>query len=61
MGTAMAPKNTSTLIRPPPDDPEKSPIENVLELTPLSVIDPVCNLALFDAIVLVMESRLTLT
>lgn len=30
----------STLIRPPPVDPSKSPIENVLELTQLSDIDP---------------------
>ncbi|KAF2461952.1 thioesterase-like superfamily-domain-containing protein [Lineolata rhizophorae] len=30
----------STLIRPPPDDPRKSNIENLLELTRLSDIDP---------------------
>jgi acyl-CoA thioesterase 8 len=30
----------STLIRPPPVDPSKSAIENVLELTQLSDIDP---------------------
>jgi acyl-CoA thioesterase 8 len=30
----------STLIRPPPVDPEKSTIENLLELTQLTDIDP---------------------
>ncbi|KAL2757823.1 hypothetical protein ACRALDRAFT_1061112 [Sodiomyces alcalophilus JCM 7366] len=28
----------ATLLRPPPDDPEKSPIENVLEVTELAVL-----------------------
>ncbi len=31
----------ATLIKPPPLDPNKSSIENVLELTPLSDIGPV--------------------
>lgn len=30
----------STLIKPPPPDPSKSPIESVLELTKLDIIDP---------------------
>ncbi|OLN96507.1 Acyl-coenzyme A thioesterase 8 [Colletotrichum chlorophyti] len=30
----------STIIRPPPDDPNKSPIENVLEVTELGVLGP---------------------
>jgi hypothetical protein len=30
-----------TLIKPPPDDPNKSPIENVLEVTELAVLGPV--------------------
>lgn len=30
-----------TLIKPPPEDPNKSPIENVLEVTELAVIGPV--------------------
>jgi len=32
----------STLVKPPPLDPSKSAIENVLELTELKVIGPVC-------------------
>ena len=36
-----------TLIRAPPQDPTKSVIENVLELTPLSSIGPV-RIALSD-------------
>jgi len=31
-----------TLVRPPPIDPSKSAIENVLELTELGAIAPVC-------------------
>ncbi|GKT42421.1 acyl-coenzyme A thioesterase 8 [Colletotrichum spaethianum] len=31
----------STIIRPPPDDPNKAPIENVLEVTELGVLGPV--------------------
>ncbi|KAK2780549.1 acyl-CoA thioesterase II [Colletotrichum kahawae] len=30
----------STIVRPPPDDPNKSPIENVLEVTELGVLGP---------------------
>lgn len=30
-----------TLIRPPPNDPDKAPIENALEVLELSVIGPV--------------------
>ncbi|KAK1573832.1 acyl-CoA thioesterase II [Colletotrichum navitas] len=30
----------STIIRPPPDDPNKAPIENVLEVTELGVLGP---------------------
>lgn len=30
-----------TLIRPPPDDPDKAPIENALDVLDLSVIGPV--------------------
>lgn len=30
-----------TLIRPPPKDPDKAPIENALEVLELSVIGPV--------------------
>ncbi|KAF4780123.1 acyl-CoA thioesterase II [Colletotrichum paranaense] len=30
----------STIIRPPPDDPNKSPMENVLEVTELGVLGP---------------------
>jgi hypothetical protein len=33
-----------TLVKPPPDDPSKSAIENVLELTELAAIAPVCSL-----------------
>ena len=31
----------STLIKPPPEDPNKAPIENVLEITELAVLGPV--------------------
>lgn len=31
----------ATLLRPPPDDPNKAPIENVLEVTELGVLGPV--------------------
>jgi hypothetical protein len=31
----------TTLVRPPPEDPNKSPIENVLEVTELAVLGPV--------------------
>lgn len=34
----------STLLRPPPDDPNKAPIENVLEVTELAVLGPVRGL-----------------
>ncbi|KAI8182119.1 hypothetical protein Brms1b_011272 [Colletotrichum noveboracense] len=30
----------STIVRPPPEDPNKSPIENVLEVTELGVLGP---------------------
>lgn len=45
-GNGAAPFTTSTmpqgtLIKPPPDDPNKSPIENVLEVTELAVLGPV--------------------
>lgn len=30
-----------TLIRPPPDDPDKAPIENALDVLELSVFGPV--------------------
>lgn len=30
-----------TLVKPPPEDPNKSPIENVLEVTELAVLGPV--------------------
>lgn len=36
-----------TLVRPPPVDPSKSAIENVLDLTDLSPIGPVCITATF--------------
>ena len=31
----------TTLLRPPPADPNKSPIENVLDVTELAVLGPV--------------------
>lgn len=31
-----------TLIRPPPTDPDKSPIENALDVLELNVFGPVC-------------------
>ncbi|GKT96151.1 acyl-CoA thioesterase II [Colletotrichum tofieldiae] len=34
----------STIIRPPPDDPNKAPIENVLEVTELGVLGPVSDI-----------------
>lgn len=38
----MATKSTQvTLFQPPPLDPSKAPIENVLELTPVLDIGPV--------------------
>jgi len=42
----------STLVKPPPIDPSKSAIENVLELTELSAIGPVsiCLFYLFPAL-----------
>lgn len=33
----------TTLLRPPPDDPNKAPIENVLEVTELGVLGPVSD------------------
>lgn len=33
----------STLIKPPPKDPNKAPIENVLEVTEMAVLGPVRN------------------
>lgn len=33
-----------TLIKPPPEDPNKAPIENVLEVTELAVLGPVRGL-----------------
>lgn len=30
-----------TLVKPPPEDPTKAPIENVLDVTELSVLGPV--------------------
>lgn len=30
-----------TIMKPPPDDPSKAPIENILEITQLSVLGPV--------------------
>ena len=43
--TAMA--DRPTLVKPPPIDPSKSSIENVLELTELSAIAPVGLLSLY--------------
>ncbi|KAK3330619.1 thioesterase-like superfamily-domain-containing protein [Apodospora peruviana] len=34
------PLNRSTLLRPPPPDPNKAPIENTLEVTELAVLGP---------------------
>jgi hypothetical protein len=34
-----------TLMRPPPPDPNKSPIENALEVTELAVLGPVGTVA----------------
>lgn len=31
----------TTLLRPPPPDPNKAPIENVLEVTELAILGPV--------------------
>lgn len=39
----------ATLIRPPPNDPSKSAMENTLELTRLSDIDPVSYGLLFNS------------
>lgn len=36
----------STLLRQPPDDPSKAPLENALELTELGVLGPVRVLTL---------------
>ncbi|KAF5130847.1 Acyl-coenzyme A thioesterase 8 [Metarhizium anisopliae] len=36
----MAPEERSTLLRPPPADPNKAPIENVLEVTEVGVLGP---------------------
>ncbi|KAJ4298766.1 acyl-CoA thioesterase [Collariella sp. IMI 366227] len=33
-------ENRATLLRPPPDDPKKAPIENALEVTELAVLGP---------------------
>lgn len=42
MSSGSPSSNTQpTLIRPPPDDPNKSPIENVLDVLELGVIGPV--------------------
>ena len=35
-----------TLLRPPPNDPDKAPIENVLEVTELAVLGPVSDPAM---------------
>lgn len=42
----------TTLLRPPPPDPNKAPIENVLEVTELAVLGPVCPLPPSQAAVL---------
>lgn len=34
-----------TLLRPPPEDASKAPIENALEITELGVLGPVCFLS----------------
>jgi len=31
----------STIVKPPPEDPAKSPIENVVEVTELTALGPV--------------------
>jgi hypothetical protein len=31
----------ATIMKPPPDDPSKAPIENILEITELGVLGPV--------------------
>lgn len=38
--------NRVTLVDPPPQDPSKAPIENVLELTPVVDLGPVRTLML---------------
>ena len=40
----MVQSSSGTLVKPPPIDPSKSQIENVLELTPIADIGPVSHL-----------------
>lgn len=40
----MAREERSTLLRPPPADPNKAPIENVLEVTEVGVLGPVSTI-----------------
>lgn len=52
--TTASMSDRATLLKVPPEDPNKSPIENVVEVTELSVLGPVsvvplypCGMAIF--------------